>query len=142
MIWSCSFSGCVKNFGPAAQPDESREPFCLLRVCRQIYAEAASLPRELVTAKFDWIADFLDAAKEGKLGFAKHVRLRTYLDCLKFNFDGLVPRYVFEAFESIDITIILRRTMSPRTRIEIERQLRGRLYGKDVDVHHDIRHQL
>jgi hypothetical protein len=105
-------------------------------------AEAASFPRESVTAKFDWFADILDAANEGKLSFARNVRLRTFLDCLKFNFYGLVPRYMFEPFQSIDITIISKPTMSPRTKIQIEQQLRARLNGKDAVVHHDVRHQL
>jgi hypothetical protein len=130
------------KFGSAAQPDTSAEPFCLLRVCRQTYAEAASLPRELVTAEFDWLADFLDAAHEGKLGFAKNVRLRTFLDCLKYNFNALIPRYVFEPFQAVEITITSKRTMSPVTRIEIEKRLRDRLSGKEVVVHNDLRNHL
>jgi hypothetical protein len=87
------------KFGPAAQPDVSIESFCLIRVCRQMYAEAASLPRELVTANFDLLADFPDAINEGKLGVARNVCSRTFLDCLKFNFDGPVLKYVFEPFQ-------------------------------------------
>jgi hypothetical protein len=130
------------QFGSAAQPDTTAEPFCLLRVCRQTFAEAASPPRELVTAEFDWLADFLDAAHEGKLGFARNVRLRTFLDCLKYNFNALIPQYVFEPFQAVEIIIISKRTMSPATTIEIEKRPRDRLSGKEVVVHHDLRNYL
>jgi hypothetical protein len=76
------------------------------------------------------------------LGFARNVRLRTFLDCLKYNFNALIPRYVFEPFQAVEITIISKRTMSPATRIEIEKRLRDRLSGKEVVVHHDLRNHL
>ncbi|KAF2833358.1 hypothetical protein CC86DRAFT_399985 [Ophiobolus disseminans] len=109
--------------------------FDLLCVCRQIYAEAALLPRALNTPTFPNFSTFLKKVATGKLHHTQSVSLRTILKCLKTNkeLEKLVPVSAFEPFKTVDISLYVGdETRGVQERVETA--LRARFVGKEVSI--------
>jgi hypothetical protein len=138
VIWNYTLAGYVVDLErKQSMFDTSADRFCLLRVCRQTYAEAVSLPRKLITAKFRSFRKFAVATLSGRLNSMNNIRLSTLLSCLVDDFEGLVPRSVFEPFQSFDITVNADPEDSKATIARIEKDLKDHLHGKDVVIRCD-----
>lgn len=109
--------------------------FQLLRVCRQIYAEAALLPRMLNTPSFASFTKFATAAI-GQLHNVRKIEVQTQVDNLYSpkDFEELVPVSIFEPFQAFEITLSKDGASDETGRIA-EDKLKERLTGKDVVVH-------
>jgi hypothetical protein len=136
MIWKYTFIGYVVHYNrkPAFR-GKPADRLCLLRVCRQIYVEAVSLPRALITVQFESFVKFRMAADKQKLRAIRNIRLTTILKF--YNISELpLSRSVFEPFQSFHITVISYLHDDAAARTKIEEDIRDRLHGKDVIVHH------
>jgi hypothetical protein len=82
MIWSYALSGQTIKLAPKRRPLEmvvwSHDRFPLLRVCRQVYSEAAILPYTLNTFYFTILQHYLDYARSSLIKHVQHISMWRY----------------------------------------------------------------
>jgi len=93
MIWSYALGGHFIPLMPKPNPLSAvwgaKDRFPLLRVCRQIYSEAALLPRSLSTVSFETPTSYSKYAQSGLIKHARHIRLGTiFWDLSKRSFSS------------------------------------------------------
>lgn len=79
MIWGYVLGGQTLKAGSKSKRSRVMDPFPLLRVCRQIYAEAARMPFALNTFDFNSFKRYRSHAKSG---WMKHVHNISIHMCL------------------------------------------------------------
>jgi hypothetical protein len=82
MIWGYALGGQTIRLAPQQDPPKavvwSKDRFPLLRVCRQVYSEAAILPYALNTFQFTCGKHYSDYARSGLIRHAQHISMWKY----------------------------------------------------------------
>lgn len=98
MIWEFVLGGetiKIRSEGDTmSEGFDSKDWFPLLRVCRQVYSEAALLPQMLTTFFFFDTDVYRSYIEAGLLNRVKHVMIGTWWDKMGFDTMGFPRKYV------------------------------------------------
>jgi hypothetical protein len=102
MIWEHALGGQMIKLGDRAEPTLVTDRFVLLRVCRQIYSEAAMLPHTTNTFCIKSAERYSDYAKAGLIKHVRHVKVFDEAAC--YMKTGLLSRRQ-RGLQKINVTI-------------------------------------
>jgi hypothetical protein len=150
MIWGFALGGQKIRMGPvnfttsfyAKSPAKGTAQihFDLLRVCRQVYAEAAPLPRTLNTPYFSGFSYFEETFATGRLRHVQMVCLQAGSGYLARHLQSMFPVATFEQFKTVEI-VLLEPFQDEGLRSEIRTALRAHLPNKEVKLRFSEDHQ-
>jgi hypothetical protein len=105
MIWGYALSGQAIRLAPKRRPLEMvvwfHDRFPLLRVCRQVYSEAATLPYTLNTFYFALLQHYLDYARTSLMKHVQHISMWRY------SWESGVPSTHTRALKTIEYAVFL-----------------------------------